>query len=108
MTVDCKNQGVDYVTIDSCHSRWVFDTERMRFRRILKGLGSAERMPITEWRRYFALHLDPHSDSFVVMLNDTDTRMLRSWRHLDPVCLQCGESGTEELSLDDIAHAVSG
>jgi hypothetical protein len=25
------------LTIESCHSTWIFDTDRMRFRRILKG-----------------------------------------------------------------------
>jgi hypothetical protein len=95
---------VDHVTFDSCNSRWEFDTENHRFRRFLKGLGSEEHMPVTEWRPYHELHLDPYSDSFVVMLNDTDTRMLRSWRHTGGVCPQCGARGTEELSLDDIAH----
>ena len=55
-------------------------------------------MPATEWRPYFGLHLDPYSDSFVVMLNDTDTRMLRSWRHVEGVCPECGGRSTEELS----------
>jgi hypothetical protein len=102
---------MDYLTVDSCHSRWVFDTEHRRFRRFLKGLGSEKRMLTTEWRPYHELHLDPHSDAFVVMLNDTDTRMLRSWRHMDGVCPQCGArgtGGTEELSLDDIAKVVDG
>lgn len=93
-----------YTTLDSCHSRWVFDTENRRFRRILKGLGSGDHMPTTQWRPYFGLHLDPYSDSFVVMLNETDTRMLRSWRHVEGVCPQCGARATEELSLDDIAQ----
>ncbi|HYA67425.1 MAG TPA: hypothetical protein VED63_01720 [Acidimicrobiales bacterium] len=99
-----------HITLDSCQSRWVFDTENRRLRRFLKGLGPEERMPTTEWRPYFGLHLDPHSDSFVVMLNDTDPRMLRSWRHRDGVCPQCGArvtAGTEEPSLDDIAHAAA-
>jgi hypothetical protein len=99
---------MDYITLDSCHSRWVFDTEHRRFRRILKGLGSEERTLTTEWRPYFGLHLDPYSDSFVVMLNDTDTRMLRSWRHMDGVCPQCGARGTEELSLAEIAQVADG
>ncbi len=95
---------MSYTTLDSCHSQWIFDTENQRFRRILKGLGSGDRMPATEWRPYFGLHLDPYSDSFVVMLNDTDTRMLRSWRHVEGVCPECGARSTEELSLDEIAQ----
>jgi hypothetical protein len=41
-----------------------------------------------------------------VVLNDTGTRMLRSWRHVENVCPQCGATGTEELSLNDIATVV--
>lgn len=54
--------SMDYVTLDSCHSRWVFDTEHHRFRRILKGLGIGERAAATDWRPYHGLELDPDSD----------------------------------------------
>jgi len=60
-------------------------------------------MVMAEWRPYHDVHLDPHSESFVVVLNDAGTRMLRSWRHTEAVCPQCGTTRTEELSLDDIA-----
>ena len=98
--------NTDYLTIDSCHSMWIFDTEHLRFRRILKGLGHGKELATSEWRSYHGLHLDPYSDSFVVVLNDTDTRMLRSWRHRGSVCPQCGARGTEELSLEDIARVM--
>jgi hypothetical protein len=103
------HQGtMDYITVDSCHSRWVFDTEHRRFRRVVKGLGFGERMPMTEWRPYHKLDLDQHSDSFVVVLDDAGTRVLWSWRHVGAVCPHCGEAGTEELSLADIAQVVDG
>jgi hypothetical protein len=92
-----------YLTLDSCHSRWVFDTDRRRFRRVPQGPGLVVLMAMTQWRPYHDLHLDPHSDSFVVTLNQSDTRMLRSWRHTAAVCPQCGATSTEELSVDDIA-----
>ena len=92
------------VTIDSCHSRWVFDSERLRFRRAPKGPGLDLLMAMTDWRPYHELLIDPDSDSFVVVLNDAGTRMLRSWRHTDVVCPQCGAWRTEELSVDAIAH----
>ena len=95
-------------TIDSCHSRWVFDTERRRFRRILKGLGNQDRMTMTDWRSYDELQLDPDSDAFTVVLNEAGTRMLRSWRHVEGDCPQCGATATEELSVADIAHAEGG
>lgn len=93
-----------YSTIDSCHSRWVFDTERLRFRRVPKGPGLELLMATTDWRPYHELVIDPHSDAFVVILNEGGTPMLRSWRHTETVCSQCGARRTEELSL----HAIAG
>jgi hypothetical protein len=65
------------------------------------------RLAVAEWNPYHELHLYPYSDSFTVVLNEAGNRMLRSWRHLEGVCAQCGARGTEELSLDDIAHVGS-
>jgi hypothetical protein len=96
------------ITVDSCHSRWVFDTERRRFRRVPQGPGLELLMAMTEWRPYHDLHLDPDSESFVVVLNDAGTRMLRSWRHTGAVCPQCGASATAELSVEDIARVNGG
>ena len=89
------------LVIESCHSTWVFDTERHRFRRLLKGLEVSNERPATEWRTYEALELVPGSDAFLVVLNPEGTRLLRSWRHLGPRCDNCGEL-TGELSLEDI------
>jgi hypothetical protein len=99
---------MDYITVDSCHSRWVFDTEQHRFRRILKGSGFGELTATTDWRPYHELKLDPDTESFVVVLDEAGTRMLRSWRHTGTVCPQCGDTGTQELSQDDIANVEGG
>ncbi|MHB8220926.1 MAG: hypothetical protein ACYDHU_11505 [Acidimicrobiales bacterium] len=90
--------------LESCHSTWIFDTERMRFRRILKGLDLDARQASTAWRPYFGLHLDPRSESFVVLLNPDGSRLLRSWRHVDH-CPQCGGEATAELSVDELRGA---
>jgi hypothetical protein len=82
----------------------LFDADRMRFRRILKGLDLDSRQASTAWRPYFGLEMDPLSESFVVLLNAEGTRLLRSWRHVDR-CPQCGGDATGELSLDDIRAA---
>jgi len=100
--------ATDLISLDSCHSRWIFDTEHLRFRRILKGLGHGNEAATTEWRPYHELDLDPNSDSFVVVLNAAGTRVLRSWRHTGTQCPQCDDTRTEELSVDDIAHVTSG
>ena len=94
--------------IDSCHSRWVFNTESKRFRRVLKGPGIGLRTVTTEWRPYAELHVDEYSDAFTVVLHEDGTRMLRSWRHRTGLCAQCGAQVTEELSVVDIAHAGDG
>ncbi len=90
--------------LESCHSTWIFDTERLRFRRILKGLAIDTHTATTSWRPYFGLEIDPISESFVVLLNPEGTRLLRSWRHVDH-CAQCGGDQTGELSLDDLRGA---
>src|ERR1700691_3616823 len=95
---------VDAFVLESCNSTWLFDTERMRFRRVLKGVDVGRRPTTTEWRPYFGLDLDPRSESFVVVLNAEGTRLLRSWRHTHQ-CSQCGGPATGELSLDEVRAA---
>ncbi len=95
------------LVLESCHSTWLFDTERMRFRRILKGLEMEAPPAATEWRPYFGLDIDPYSESFVVRLNAEGTRLLRSWRHVDR-CTQCGGQATTELSVDELRAAARG
>jgi hypothetical protein len=85
----------------------LFDTEGMRFRRILKGLDLDARNASTAWRPYFGLELDPVSESFVVLLNPEGTRLLRSWRHVEH-CPQCGGDATVELSIDQLRAASLG
>ena len=95
------------VILESCHSTWLFDPARMRFRRILKGLDLDARNASTAWRPYFGLELDPISESFVVLLNSEGTRLLRSWRHVQH-CPQCGGEATAELSIDELRAASLG
>jgi hypothetical protein len=91
--------------LESCHSTWIFDTDKLRFRRILKGLSLDAHAATTAWRAYFGLEIDPISESFVVLLNPEGTRLLRSWRHVEQ-CPQCGGNQTAELSLDELRGAA--
>lgn len=93
------------MVLESCHSTWIFDTAQMRFRRVLKGVDMESRHASTEWRSYFGLEFDPHSESFVVLLNSEGTRLLRSWHHVEH-CPQCGGEATAELSVDELARAA--
>jgi hypothetical protein len=95
------------VRIESCHSTWVFDPDRMRFRRILKGV-EVSSMPVeTGWRPYAGLVLEDGSDNFVVLLNEQGTRRLRSWRHSEVDCANCGERHTAQISLRAVRDAAS-
>ncbi len=93
------------VVLESCHSTWIFDPVKMRFRRVLKGLDLDAYQASTAWRPYFGLELDPLSESFVVLLNPEGTRLLRSWRHVER-CPQCGGESTAELSVDELRAAA--
>jgi hypothetical protein len=102
---DAREPASSTLVLESCNSTWIFDTDRMRFRRILKDLDPGVQGASTAWRPYFGLEMNPDSESFVVLLNPEATRLLRSWRHTEH-CQQCGGEATAELSLDDLRSAL--
>ena len=97
---------MDLMIFESCHATWLFDMEAMRFRRILKGVEVDGRPIATQWRAFYGVELDEHSESFTVQLNREHTKLLRSWRHTHN-CTQCGGNVTAEFALDDL-QAVLG
>lgn len=96
-----QNLRVKQLVFESCHSTWVFDLERNRFRRILKGVEMAQHRVATQWRTYYGLEFEEGSEEFTVQLNPTGTRLVHSWRHTEE-CAQCGGHMTSELSLEEI------
>lgn len=94
----------EFVVLESCHSTWLFDPVRHRFCRVLKGPRTAASV-VTQWRPYDHLLLHPDSDAFVVFLDSSGTRLLRSWRHTAH-CDQCGGEVTAELSLEDLRRVA--
>ena len=84
------------IVIESCNCTWLFDADRMRFRRILKGVDVGRHPATTEWRPYFRLDVSERSEGFIVVLNADGTRLLRSWRHT-PDCRQC--RGRDDAAL---------
>lgn len=92
------------IVFESCHSTWHFEPDRMRFRRVLKRIGSGSVEVATEWRPYFGLELDGQGEYFVVLLNADGSRLLRSWRHTND-CTECGAQVTAELSLEELRSA---
>jgi hypothetical protein len=94
------------ITLESCHSTWIFDTRQLRFCRILRGIAVGQRRISTEWRPYWELEIDPHGRTFTVMLNEARSRLIRSTVHTS-ACRECGSTHTTELSLEDIGRAVA-
>jgi hypothetical protein len=88
--------------IESCHSTWVFDRAHHRYRRIVKGALLSENVP-TEWRNFDRLVLQDDSLAFVVFLDASGSRVLRSWRHTAR-CDRCGGEVTAEMSLDELRN----
>lgn len=100
--------AVPPLVVESCHSVWVFDTERRRFQRILRD-GTTGVPPVTAWRPYHDLRFEPGSDGFVVQLDEAGTRWLRSWRHLQDRCATCGAEPSTGLTAGEaLAVRVAG
>jgi hypothetical protein len=94
------------ITLESCHSTWIFDTRQLRFCRILRGVAIGQRRISTEWRPYWELEIDPHGRTFTVILSERRSRLIRSSIHTS-TCVDCGGSRTGEVSLEDIRGAVA-
>jgi hypothetical protein len=97
---------MNIITLESCHSTWIFDARRLRFCRIVRGIDVGHRRVSTEWRPYWDLELDPLGTSFTVFLDESRTRLIRTSLHTQS-CNLCGGSQTTELSLEDIHRAVA-
>ncbi|HZQ85340.1 MAG TPA: hypothetical protein VFA83_10905 [Acidimicrobiales bacterium] len=89
------------LVIESCNSTWLFDHDKARFRRVPRGTPLDLPAPEAEWQRFHRLEVDPDTDAFLVHLNESGSRLLRSFRHTPP-CQQCEPHGTVELSLEAI------
>jgi len=99
--------GVTVRVLESCHSLWIFEPARGRFRRVPRGTRLDMPSPQNEWTPYYRLELDASSGAFSVGLNEDDTRVLRSWLHVDP-CRHCSGDQTGELSLEALRRTVRG
>lgn len=87
--------------IESTHSIWLFDSQRMRFRRVPKGTDVSAPSLDKDWVPYFGLEIDEENGAFTVALNEDRTRLLRAWRDERA---SAGE-GTAELSLEPSAES---
>src|SRR4051812_20769621 len=86
--VPVRPQGGNVIVIESCNSTWLFDNDKGRFRRVPRGTPLDLPAPDAEWQRFYRLEVDPDTDAFLVSLNESGSRLLRSFRHRPP-CQQC-------------------
>jgi len=93
-----------FVVIESCHSTWLFDTADRRFCRVLRNSAFPAAVA-TDWRPYDRLVVEERTDAFVVFLDASGTRLLRSWRHTAG-CVHCDRDVTAEMSLGDLRRAT--
>jgi len=89
------------LVLESCHSTWLFDPVEQKFCRLMKD----DKSVATEWVAYDKLVVHEDSDAFVVFLDPSGTKLLRSWRHTEH-CEQCGGNATAELSLADLQKVM--
>jgi hypothetical protein len=94
--------AVSLTVIESHHTTWVFDADRMRFTRLPKGADAHAPIPDSQWELYHGLELDPETGEFTVALNPARTQLLRSWR-ADATPASPELHRTAELHLDVIA-----
>ncbi|HEX6313031.1 MAG TPA: hypothetical protein VF152_15575 [Acidimicrobiia bacterium] len=93
--------------IDSTHSTWIFDTERMRFRRLPKGADPSSPSLDRDWEPYFALDVDHETGAFTVALNEDRTRLLRAWRADATPAPPAAPDETSELSTNELRLETS-
>jgi hypothetical protein len=85
----------DVLRLESSNSIWLFEVERMRFRRVPRGTDPSNPALANEWQPYFGLEVEPDTGAFTVALNEDGTRRLRAVRAETPTV----EDRTAELTL---------
>lgn len=63
---------------ESGGTTWVFDTDPMRFRRLLKDTEIAGEPAVTDKRPYHRLRVSPENETFTVYLDAEGSRRIKS------------------------------
>lgn len=101
----------DFLYFESCNTSWCFDQAELRFRRIPRPKGrqaNSTDFAVAPWEAYFELAFAEGSEEFTVVLNESESKLLRSWRHSDN-CLHCfgdGSYSTEEISVTKLRNLL--
>lgn len=102
MTPQPSNDVGRYETIDTCNSTWIFDTSEHRFVRLPRNQAhpdAAAMVPPSRWEPYDSVVVDPVSGAFLVRLNPSGSRILRSMIHRDP-CPRCSSESAAPLTIE--------
>ena len=70
----------EVLRLESANSIWLFEVDRMRFRRVPRGTDPSALSVAAEWQPYFGLEVEPETGAFTVALNEDGTRRLRAVR----------------------------
>ena len=70
----------ELLRLESANSIWLFEVERMRFRRVPRGTDLSAPPVASDWQPYFGLEVEPDTGAFTVALNEDGTRRLRAVR----------------------------
>ncbi len=108
------NHSNGLLYFESCHTSWCFDNVNLRFKRILRPKArqaSAADFVHAKWEPYFELIFSVDTEQFTVVLNDTESKLLRSWRHSEN-CVHCfgddSSHATEEISIGQLNVLLNG
>jgi hypothetical protein len=85
----------EILRLESSNSIWLFEVDRMRFRRVPRGTDPSSPAPANEWQPYFGLEVEADTGAFTVALNEDGTRRLRAVRVETPAT----DDRTTELTL---------
>lgn len=87
--------GPQVLRLESSNSIWLFEVDRMRFRRVPRGTDPNSPALANDWQPYFGLEVEPDTGAFTVALNADGTRRLRAVRVEAPA----RDDRTTELTL---------
>jgi hypothetical protein len=92
----------EVLQLESSNSIWLFEIDRMRFRRVPRGTDPGSNALANDWQPYFGLEVEPDTGAFTVALNEAGTRRLRAVRVETPT----PDDRTTEVTLRPDSESV--
>ena len=92
----------EILQLESANSIWLFEIDRMRFRRVPRGTDPGSNALANDWQPYFGLEVEPDTGAFTVALNEDGTRRLRAVRVETPTA----DDRTSEVTLRPDSESV--